>query len=151
MGVKTVKHWTTERIDKAIKIILARISDGESVRQILSTDRDKEILPSRPVFGEWLANNKGYATRYARACEDRAELIFEEILEIADDDNADLSMGEDGAPRVDGQAVQRSKLRVDARKWILSKMQPAKYGDKLDVTTDGEQLKAPIITIKNVE
>lgn len=58
---------------------------------------------------------------YARACEDRADLMADEILSIADNtDNRDNVI------------VQRDRLRVDSRKWLLAKLQPKKYGDKIE-------------------
>lgn len=60
--------------------------------------------------------------------------MAEEILEIADDGTNDWMMrqGENGValePIVDHEHISRSKLRVDARKWLMAKMQPKKYGD----------------------
>jgi hypothetical protein len=65
--------------------------------------------------------------------------LTEEILDIADDGSNDWmeKLDKDGKSvgwAVNGEAVQRSKLRVDARKWIASKLKPKKYGDKLDTT-----------------
>lgn len=48
-------------------------------------------------------------------------------------------MGED--EKYNGDAVQRSKLRVDARKWVAAKLKPKKYGDKIDVTSGNEPVK----------
>jgi hypothetical protein len=56
--------------------------------------------------------------------------VAEDIIDISDDKLGD---------------PQRDRLRVDARKWLLSKMLPKKYGDKLDVTSDGE--KMPVVTV----
>lgn len=90
---------------------------------------------------------------YARACEKRAEVIFEEILEIADEKCDDVIYNEDGTISENREFINRSRLRIDARKWMLGKMQPKKYGDKLDLTTDGEKLPAstPTITFKKFE
>lgn len=142
-------EWIGVKKQNAIKIVLSRISDGESLRKILPVNRNKEVLPSRPVFNEWLSD-KDLASRYARACEDRAEGIFEEILEISDDSSQDTKITENGIEVPNSEFVQRSRLRVDARKWMLGKMQPKKYGDKLDLTTDGNALPSPTIIIKDV-
>jgi hypothetical protein len=64
--------------------------------------------------------------RYARATDDRADLIADEILEISDNGSS-----------ADNVAVQRDRLRVDSRKWLLAKLKPKKYGDKLDVAHSG--------------
>lgn len=81
---------------------------------------------------------------YARARDQRAENIFEEILDIVDCEDHDVVMDEEGNPRTNHDVIQRDRLRVDARKWMLGKMQPKKYGEKLDVTTDGEKIEGGV-------
>lgn len=81
---------------------------------------------------------------YARAMEQRAENIFEEILDIVDCEDQDIMLDEEGNPRTNHDVIQRDRLRVDARKWMLGKMQPKKYGDKLDVTSDGEKIEGGV-------
>ena len=68
----------------------------------------------------------------ARARDIGLERMAEETVEIADDSGLDVVMTEDG-PRADGEVVQRAKLRVDTRKWLLSKLAPKRYGDRLQV------------------
>jgi hypothetical protein len=88
---------------------------------------------------------------YARAKEQQADLLAEEIIEIADDSSKDLQGYDDyNNPIENKEFVNRSKLRVDARKWVASKLKPKKYGDKLELdggihTTSGfnnDQLQA---------
>ena len=98
-------------------------------------------MPSRTSVVTVLARDEEFQVQYARACEVRAETIFDEMLEIADDGTNDWQARQN-ADGVDGLAfnaehVQRSKLRIEARKWALSKMMPKKYGDKLDVNHGG--------------
>jgi hypothetical protein len=59
--------------------------------------------------------------------------MAEDILAIADDSASDVIVGENGREMVNNEAIARSRLRVDARKWLASKMAPKKYGDKLAV------------------
>lgn len=82
---------------------------------------------------------------YTRARDQRSENIFEEILDIVDCEDHDMGFDEEGNPRVNHDVIQRDRLRVDARKWMLGKMQPKKYGDKIDVTSDNEKIQAPVI------
>jgi hypothetical protein len=81
----------------------------------------------------WLAENlEGFRDQYARAREAQADAIFDEILEIADDARNDwVDRNTDGGTiRVfDHEHVQRSRLRLDARKFVLARMAPRKYGD----------------------
>lgn len=103
--------------------------------------------PTRKTFYKWLDENEDFVNQYMRACEERADVIFEEILDIADESNADVSISDEGQIIKNGDIVQRSRLRIDARKWMLGKMQPTKYGDKIDVTSGGEKLQQAIINI----
>lgn len=121
--------------------IIERISNGESLRAICREDD----MPNIASVLRWVAADEVLSGQYARAMEMRADGMFEEMIEIADDAsndymdriNADGSVGD----RVlDTEHVQRSKLRTDTRKWILSRMNPKKYGDKQTVETVGESL-----------
>jgi len=86
--------------------------------------------------------------RYARATDDRADLMADEILSISDNVGHDLVTLPDGREVVDNAVVQRDRLRVDSRKWLLAKLRPKKYGDKIDVTSDGEKIQQlPSVTI----
>ncbi len=63
----------------------------------------------------------------------QADALFDEALEIADDASGDWTVDKDGKKGVDHENIQRSRLRVDTRKWAAGKMAPKKYGDKLDL------------------
>jgi len=97
-------------------------------------------MPSRTVIYEELAANKDFADHYARACDMRADEVFDEIFEIADDGRNDwIETREDDARgwRENGESLRRSQIRIDARKWALARMSPRKYGDKLDLNHGG--------------
>ena len=70
--------------------------------------------------------------RGTRACAQRADLIFEETLEIADETEQDI-IDVEGKKVENNKLVQRDKLRVETRKWFLAKLHPKKYGDKTEV------------------
>ena len=122
--------------EAAIKEVLERIASGESLNAILSPKNKPKHLPARSLFNEWLSSDKDLADKYARATESRADVIFEEIIAIADEDPGVTESGS-----TDNGKVQHNRLRIDARKWMLGKMRPMKYGDKLDVTTNGNDMK----------
>jgi hypothetical protein len=119
-----------------------RISD------LLATD---ERFPCETTFYKWLMRHEDFAVIYTRAREARTQLMEEEILEISDEVNGDayVEYDKDGQPfaKLDGEAIQRSKLKVETRKWLMAKLQPRKYGDKVDVTSGGEKLAAPPATV----
>lgn len=127
--------YTEEQITEVFDNIICQIADeGKSLRSILKEDS----MPSSSTFFDWLENDDLKSKRYARACKVRADGIFDEIIEIAE------HTGEDHTPFTGINVIQRDKVRIDARKWMLSKMDPKKYGDRLDVTSDGEKINSSI-------
>jgi hypothetical protein len=95
---------------------------------------------SRTVF-RWLGKHDEFRLQYARACEARSDAHAEDIIDIADDGTNDWIevRDKDGVPvgyRENGEALRRSALRVDARKWLMAKMRPKRYGDKLQLAGD---------------
>jgi hypothetical protein len=124
---------------KTADLICERLANGESIRTICKA---KE-MPAQSTIFKWLADNASFSEQYARAREAQADLIFEEMFEIADDASNDWMQrkakeGEESPGfELNGEHIQRSRLRIDARKWMLSKMAPKKYGDKIDVAHSG--------------
>lgn len=113
--------------------ICERLAGGESLRAIC---RD-EGMPSEMSVRRWARDDvHGFASQYATARDLGAECLADEILEIADDASSDFTAGENG-PAVDHEHIARSRLRVDTRKWLLSKVLPKRYGDRLDVAHTG--------------
>lgn len=141
--------------------ILALIMDGHSLREICR----RPDMPTRSTIHLWVAKDSAsmrevngekvsdfdlFSDRYANACKIRAYEMFDEMLEIADDGTNDwmIRNGEDGtAYQLNGEALQRSRLRVDTRKWALSKLVPKEFGDKLEVdntSSDGSMSPQPV-------
>lgn len=89
---------------------------------------------SQSTFNLWLNEDAKLAAEYARAREDLIERIANEVIELSD---ADVGLQPDG--KKDWAAVQKHKLQVDTRKWLLSKLAPKKYGDKLELTGDPDR------------
>jgi hypothetical protein len=109
--------------------ICADLADAKSLRSICLADD----MPSQVTVFKWLSQNEEFAKQYVRAREAQADAIFDECLDIADDGSNDF-MGED--EKYNGDAVARSKLRVDTRKWMAGKLAPKKYGDKTLIGSD---------------
>lgn len=122
------KAYTKEFADT----IIERMCAGESV---LSICKD-ESLPARSTVMLWVARDEdGFSDRYAKAQAARAHYWADEILDIADDSRNDWMEREDpDNPGYlhNGESVQRARLRVDSRKWLLSKMLP-QYADKQEL------------------
>lgn len=89
-------------------------------------------VAGRTVF-KWLADNEEFRQAYARAKEAAADFIVEQMLEIADDARNDFVESDKGHIVLDTEAVMRSRLRIDTRKWLAGKLKPKKYGDHVDV------------------
>ena len=117
--------------------ICGRMSEGETLRKVC---RDP-AMPSRSTVYRWLHKNPGFANQYAQAREARVEAWADEIIEIADDGTTDYitKVGRNGAEyeAVDQEHIQRSRLRVDARRWLLRKLNPGQYGDHMEVEHTG--------------
>jgi hypothetical protein len=116
--------------------ICERIADGESLRSIC---RDDEMPAASTVF-KWLTDFKPFSEQYAHAREAQADSLFDEMLDIADNAQNDWMerRGEEDAGWVaNGEHIQRSKLRIDARKWMAGKLRPKKYGEKIEQTLVG--------------
>ena len=130
--------------DKIFQLILLEIEEGASLRSILRRDD----MPSQRTFFEWLKDDEEKVKQYARATEIRADSIFEEILEIADDETGVYYYDEAGNKKVDNGAVQRKRMQTDNRKWMLGKMNPKKYGEKIQQEHSGE-LTTNVISLGN--
>lgn len=133
--------------------ICNRMSEGESLRAIC---RD-EGMPSRSMVFRWLDAQPAFRDQYTRAREDLLEHWAEEILEISDDGRRDYIGGQvtEGvtAVVVDHDHISRSRLRVDSRKWLLSKLAPKKYGDRTTTELTGPnggpiETKQTVIDVK---
>ena len=66
--------------------------------------------------------------------------MADQILEIADDGTNDTYTDSEGNELTNYDVIARSKIRIDARKWLASKLLPKKFGDKIDVTTQGDKI-----------
>lgn len=114
-------------------IICERIAEGQSLRSICLAD---DMPAMRTVFN-WLAKSEAFVQQYTRARDAQADALADEIVDIADDGSRDYAKDADGREVVDHDHIARSRLRVDARKWIASKLKPKKYGDKLSTELTG--------------
>lgn len=114
----------------------------------LSERKARERLGIHPdSFNKWLDSDELNMKQYARACSKRADVIFEEMIELADKQDKDVYIDHEGNERIDHNVIHRNKLQIDTRKWMLSKMQPKKFGDKIDITTKDKEINTVNQTI----
>lgn len=110
--------------------ICRRLEAGEA---LIAICRDKDMPPA-PTVRRWFTEDyQGFAAKYARARDIGLDHMAEELIEIADDSSRDWITTEDGREIPDHDHINRSKLRVDTRKWLLSKLAAKRYGDKTTV------------------
>jgi hypothetical protein len=114
------------------------MSNGESLRQICRDDS----MPCTGTVLNWKRNKPEFLLRYNSARADLLEHWAEEITEISDDGSNDWMARERDSGRidtvVDADHVSRSRLRVESRKWLLSKLAPQRYGEALKLSGDSE-------------
>ncbi len=133
-----------------------------SGKSLISLRRVKiEGMPSVSGIMKWLAEGAAlraegklnepkalFVEQYARATAIRADVLFEECLEIADDTEFDSIIDDDGKQIHNTDHIQRAKLRVDTRKWMVGKLKPDVYGDKVLNTHEGNPDKPVTFTLK---
>lgn len=129
--------------DLAIILCTEISTSNKSLKRICMED---EYLPDVSTVYRWIRDIDEFRNLYARAQEDRADYLAEEMLEIADDNTNDTIVTMQGEME-NKEWVNRSKLRVETRKWIASKLKPKKYGEKLDVTTKDKEVNGFVIHI----
>lgn len=137
-----------EKLDAVgIDAICERVSNCEFL-QVIADSYDV----SRGSMVKWLTSGEGAGSNadlYARAREAQADRMAEDILQIADDGTRDTYIDSEGRERTDQDVIARSRLRVDARKWLAAKMAPKKYGEKLAI--GGADDLPPIKTMSDDE
>lgn len=114
--------------------ICAELACGLSMRTVCKSDE----MPAMSTVFKWLTLHKEFAEQYTRAKAESADALVEEMMDIADDGTNDWmevhdKEGECVGYKVNGEHVQRSRLRVETRKWVVAKLKPKVYGDKVAV------------------
>lgn len=112
-------------------VICDRLAGGESLRSVC---RDEE-MPAESTVRRWAMDDVcGFHAQYVRARELQAHALVEDTLDISDDGSNDWMKRNDPENpgfTANGEHMQRSRLRVDTRKWIAARILPKVYGDKV--------------------
>jgi len=117
----------SEFTEEIFGAICERMAEGEGLRKICS---DPE-MPSRSTFLRWVENDTGRQAKYQKAREALMDWYSEEILSIAWDDSKDTIKREDKPDLCNHEWIARSRLKVDTLKFLMAKLHPKRYGDKL--------------------
>lgn len=120
MATKQKTGRPSDYLPEVAADICSLLAEGESLRKVC----ERPGMPSKTSVFRWLAEHQGFRDQYAKATETRADAIFEEIFEIADDATEESA------------AVAKARLRIDTRKWALARMNPKKYCDKVSQEID---------------
>lgn len=124
-----------KEIAKRIERIFNEITEGKSVRKALKNEK-----MSSSCFYKYVIEDDEKAKQFAHACDIRQRILLDECIDISDED------GDDEKPFVGINHVHRDKLKIQTRLDVLARMNPKKYGNKIDVTSKDEAIKAVQIT-----
>ena len=136
--------FTPEQKAQILEKIATGLSEGVPLRELCR----EEGMPSFVAVYDWINADPDWNLRIARAREFGADALAEECLSIADNasnDWMDNHNPDDPGYKINGEHVQRSKLRIETRLKLLAKWSPKKYGDQLKVEHSGEiASRAPV-------
>ncbi len=127
----------SSRTPELAGLICKRLAGGESLRSICR----EEGMPDIVTVWKW-RDNEEFDKQYARAREEQAETLADEIISIAD-----ASMPIDTNGKIDSAAVNQARLKIDARKWVASKLKPKTYGDATTLRGDSEAPLHPVVNL----
>ncbi|EEX3831623.1 DNA-binding protein [Escherichia coli] len=119
-------HGYTE--EKALEIC-ELVADGQSINKISKMPG----MPNRSTILKWFRDVPEFSTMYARAKEIGFEVLADEIIDLAD---AEVNTDKD--------QLRRHQLMIDTRKWLLAKLQPRKYGERVTQEIVGNKDEAPV-------
>lgn len=123
-------EWSSQ--PEAILELCEAMADGANL-----TDWCRAMDFAYTTVFRWAADDTERANLYARARSDRADKLADEIIAISDDGFNDTYKDAKGNVVIDHDVVARSRLRVDSRKWLASKLRPGSYGDKITTEVSG--------------
>lgn len=135
--------YTPERAEA----ICALLAEGMSLRTVCK----QEGMPDCATVFSWMRKFPEFLKQYEKSKAESADYLVEEMLDIADDGSNDWmekhsKEGENIGWQVNGEHVQRSRLRLDTRKWIASKLKAKKYGEKIEIAGDPD---APLTVLQS--
>ena len=96
--------------------------------------KDNPSWPTKETIFLWLKTYGDFSDQYARAKRLQIEVLVDEIIEIADDSSQDNIINQQGQIICNNASINRARLKIDTRKWIVSKLAPKIYGDKINNT-----------------
>ena len=124
---KPLGRPTTFNQEIADKICELIATHGDTLDQL----KAQYGIPDKHTIYMWTQRYDHFLTAYARARIAQAQLFADEVIEISDCVAFDTVIDEHGQARANNEWIARSRLRVDSRKWLATKLLPRVYGDKV--------------------
>lgn len=129
-------EYTKEKGDA----ICSLIASGKSLKSVVEGD---ELLPSLQTVFSWLRSDKQFLDNYTQATEQRTDAQLEQLNEMGEEA---IAVSQTTGDKRAGAVVQAYKLKADNMKWVMARMKPKKYGDKLDMTSDGKAITVELVS-----
>ena len=145
MNALTTIRYSEDQRERIVDHVCAEITKKRFVSSILAED---EGMPSSPTFYGWLGENEEWSNKVARAREFGMEAHVEDMIAIADNATDDVYIeydkNDNPVAKIDGSAIQRAKVQIYAREKAAQMLSPKRFGAKLDLTSGGKELPAPV-------
>jgi hypothetical protein len=131
-------NYSQELADYICRIVSTNRLGLHSIYNAKNPDGSKKfpLFPDPSTIQDWRLDYPEFSSQYGDAVKNRALYASEELMEMACDETNDYYVDDKGTERPNAVAVARSKLKIDTLKWIVAKVLPKIYGDKLHVETD---------------
>lgn len=139
-----VHKYSTEAVDAFFDALMT-IDDETGLRPSVAEAAAAAGLTKKTIYN-WIAKYEEFRDRYVKTIQITSVMMFEEMMNIADDSSKDTKINNFGERVEDKEWTNRSRLRVEARRWALSRLMPKVFGDKVDVNVNAT--KEIIITGK---
>ena len=136
--------YSVDEKQKIFDDICEIIINGKSLRSAL-----KVVKIDASTFFVWMREDEYKSKQYAQATTERAEMMFEDMFEIADEDPQIIETKFGSS--IDTGHIQDKRVRIDTRKWALSKLMPKKYGEKIEDTTEDKEIKLTIEVVDPIK
>lgn len=140
LAVKRAPGRPTRFSEKVLADICAELAKGTPMAVICRAEK----MPAVRTVSDWVAMDKKVSASIARAREEGFDALAAECLEIADETSHD-TISDDFGDKPNHEWITRSRLRIDTRLKLLSKWDPKRYGDKLDLEVKGDAVVKVVI------
>ena len=130
--------------------ICVGLAEGKSLRRTVKDDG----MPDRATVYNWIIKNDELFGQYAKAREAQADTLFDECLDIADENHHDTYIDNDGQERTNHDVIARAKLKIDTRKWMAGKLKSRAYGDSMKVdntSSDGTMATKSLFDVSKLD